>query len=185
MQTGLVRDKLWQILEGQESVVLEEGAPDETGLEAAMAGMRNSKFCLHPAGDTPSSCRLYDAIASLCVPVIVSDAIELPFEGILDYSEFCFFISVGDALQPGLLVQQLRGVSNQQLENMRNRLSEVQQSFVYDNGLPGGRGPVVKGGAVDHIWRKVMHKVPAIKAARTRKNRIPHNAVLPARCHCV
>ncbi|KAG5524005.1 hypothetical protein RHGRI_030869 [Rhododendron griersonianum] len=29
-----------------------------------------SKFCLHPAGDTPSSCRLFDAIVTNCVPVI-------------------------------------------------------------------------------------------------------------------
>jgi hypothetical protein len=39
----------------------------------------------HPAGDTPSSSRIYDAIANLCIPVIVSDDIELPFEDLLDY----------------------------------------------------------------------------------------------------
>lgn len=44
-----------------------------------------SLFCLNPAGDTPSSARLFDAIVSGCIPVIVSDELELPFEGILDY----------------------------------------------------------------------------------------------------
>lgn len=44
-----------------------------------------SIFCLSPAGDTPSSARLFDAIVSGCIPVIVSDELELPFEGILDY----------------------------------------------------------------------------------------------------
>lgn len=44
-----------------------------------------SIFCLNPAGDTPSSARLFDAIVSGCIPVIVSDELELPFEGILDY----------------------------------------------------------------------------------------------------
>lgn len=48
-------------------------------------GMRTSKFCLHPAGDTPSACRMFDAIVNLCVPVVVSDSIELPFEDVLDY----------------------------------------------------------------------------------------------------
>jgi hypothetical protein len=38
----------------------------------------------HPAGDTPSSVRLFDAIANLCVPVIVSDDLEIPFEGQVD-----------------------------------------------------------------------------------------------------
>ena len=47
--------------------------------------MIRSLFCLSPAGDTPSSARLFDAIVSGCLPVIVSDELELPFEGILDY----------------------------------------------------------------------------------------------------
>jgi hypothetical protein len=49
--------------------------------------MRKSLFCLSPAGDTPSSARLFDAIVSGCIPVIISDELELPFEGILDYRE--------------------------------------------------------------------------------------------------
>ncbi|KAG0476330.1 hypothetical protein HPP92_013171 [Vanilla planifolia] len=42
--------------------------------------MRNSIFCLSPAGDTPSSARLFDAIVSGCIPVVVSDELELPFK---------------------------------------------------------------------------------------------------------
>lgn len=49
-------------------------------------------FCLCPAGDTPSSARLFDAIVSGCIPVIVSDELELPFEGILDYRKVILFI---------------------------------------------------------------------------------------------
>lgn len=50
-----------------------------------------SIFCLNPAGDTPSSARLFDAIVSGCIPVIVSDELELPFEGILDYRKVCVY----------------------------------------------------------------------------------------------
>jgi len=32
---------------------------------------------LSPAADTPSSARLFDAIVSGCIPVIVSDELEL------------------------------------------------------------------------------------------------------------
>lgn len=49
-----------------------------------------SVFCLSPAGDTPSSARLFDAIVSGCIPVIVSDELELPFEGILNYRKVCY-----------------------------------------------------------------------------------------------
>ena len=69
--------------------------------------MRSSKFCLHPAGDTPSSCRLFDAIVSHCVPVIISDKIELPYEDEIDYTEFSIFLSMKEALEPGYLVNQL------------------------------------------------------------------------------
>ena len=50
-----------------------------------VSSVTRSIFCLSPAGDTPSSARLFDAIVSGCIPVIVSDELELPFEGILDY----------------------------------------------------------------------------------------------------
>ena len=57
----------------------------------ASEGMAVSKFCLHIRGDTGSSCRLFDAIARLCVPVIVSDFADLPFEDELRYTHFALF----------------------------------------------------------------------------------------------
>ncbi|PIA50001.1 hypothetical protein AQUCO_01300618v1 [Aquilegia coerulea] len=82
---GKIRSKLVMELNGSEGVIIEEGTSGESGKEAATNGMRRSIFCLNPAGDTPSSARLFDAIVSGCIPVIVSDELELPFEGILDY----------------------------------------------------------------------------------------------------
>ena len=46
--------------------------------EAAEDASR-SEFCLIAAGDTPSTGRLYDAIACLCVPMIAVDDLQLPF----------------------------------------------------------------------------------------------------------
>lgn len=48
-------------------------------------------FCLCPAGDTPSSARLFDAIVSGCIPVVVSDELEVPFEGLLQYKRVNFW----------------------------------------------------------------------------------------------
>ena len=42
--------------------------------------MATYKFCLNIAPDTPSLYRLFDAIATHCVPFIISDDIELPYE---------------------------------------------------------------------------------------------------------
>ncbi|KAJ3678416.1 hypothetical protein LUZ60_002219 [Juncus effusus] len=78
---GSVREKLWNMLANKTGVIMEEGSLNSTSIQDSVKGMRDSEFCLHPAGDTPTSCRLFDAIASLCIPIIVSDQIELPFEG--------------------------------------------------------------------------------------------------------
>jgi len=184
LQGGIVREKLWDLLVNEPGVVMEEGFPNATGREQSIRGMRGSEFCLHPAGDTPTSCRLFDAIQSLCIPVIVSDQIELPFEGMIDYSDFSVFVAVNDALQPKWLVSHLQGISKKQREKHRRNMARVQPMFVYDNGHPGGIGPIPPDGAVNHIWKKVHQKLPLIKEAIIRDRRKPPGVAIPFRCHC-
>ncbi|CAM8970589.1 unnamed protein product [Rhodiola kirilowii] len=181
---GLVREKIWDLVVGERDVIMEEGFPIATGREQSIKGMRGSEFCLHPAGDTPTSCRLFDAIQSLCIPVIVSDNIELPFEGIIDYSEFSVFVAVSDALQPKWLVSHLRSFSTEKKDQFRQRMAQAQPVFVYDNGYPDGIGPVPKNGAVNHIWKKVCQKLPIIREAIVREKRKPSGVTIPKRCHC-
>ncbi|CAL5394064.1 unnamed protein product [Camellia sinensis] len=109
----------------------------------------DSEFCLHPAGDTPTSCRLFYAIQSLYIPVIVSDNIELPFEGMVDYSEFSVFIAVSDALQPNWLVHHLRSYSDKKKDIFRRNMARVQPFFEFDNGHPGGIGPISPDGTIE------------------------------------
>lgn len=181
---GLVREKLWDLLINEPGVIMEEGFPNATGKEQSIQGMRSSEFCLHPAGDTPTSCRLFDAVQSLCIPVIVSDNIELPFEGMLDYSKFSVFVAVSDALKPNWLMNHLRSYSDTQKEKFRRNMAKVQSIFEYDNGYPGGIGPVSPDGAVNYIWKKVYQKLPLIKEAITRERRKPPGVSVPLRCHC-
>ncbi|KAK4483852.1 hypothetical protein RD792_011061 [Penstemon davidsonii] len=181
---GIVREKLWDLLVNARGVIMEEGFPNATGKEQSIKGMRTSEFCLHPAGDTPTSCRLFDAIQSLCIPVIVSDNIELPFEGMVDYSEFSVFVAVSDALKPNWLVSHLRSYTRQQKDKFRLNMAGVKPIFVYDNGHPGGVGPAPVNGAVNHIWRKVHQKLPVIKEAIIRDRRKPPGVLVPLRCHC-
>ncbi|CAN0896919.1 Probable arabinosyltransferase ARAD1 [Linum grandiflorum] len=181
---GVVREKLWDLLVNEPGVTMEEGFPNATGREQSIRGMRTSEFCLHPAGDTPTSCRLFDAIQSLCIPVIVSDSIELPFEGMIDYSEFSVFVAVADALKPEWLVRHLRGISKRQKDGFRRKMSTVQPVFQYDNGHPGGIGPVPPDGAVNYIWRKVHQKLGMIKETIVREKRRPPGVSVPLRCQC-
>lgn len=130
--------------------------------------MRSSKFCLHPAGDTPSSCRLFDAIVSHCIPVIVSDRIELPFENELDYKEFSIFFSVNEALTPSYMLTRLRGITKHEWMKMWRQLKSISHHFEFQY-------PPKKDDAVNMIWRQLRHKLPAIKLSvhRNRRLKIP------------
>lgn len=87
--------------------------------------MHSSKFCLHPAGDTPSACRLFDAIVSLCIPVIVSDYIELPFEDVIDYKKIAIFVATARAVEPGFLTSMLREISSKRILQYQRELKAV------------------------------------------------------------
>lgn len=105
----------------------------------ATQGMHSSKFCLHPAGDTPSACRLFDAIVSLCIPVIVSDYIELPFEDVIDYKKIAIFVDTESATKPAYLTKMLRRISTERILQYQRELKSVcislHLSFIYLSNL--------------------------------------------------
>lgn len=130
LQGGKIRDILFQILEKEKDVIIKHGAQSRESRRAASQGMHTSKFCLHPAGDTPSACRLFDAIVSLCIPVIVSDSIELPFEDIIDYRKNAVFIETTSAIKPGYLVSLLRAVTPDRILEYQKELKEVSSAGI-------------------------------------------------------
>ncbi|CAA6654501.1 unnamed protein product [Spirodela intermedia] len=142
---GFIRQELFYLLKDEKDVHFSFGTASGDGIRRAGDGMRSSKFCLNIAGDTPSSNRLFDAIASHCIPVVVSDEIELPYEDVLDYSEFC--------------EHHPRGV-----DRMWLRLKQVEGLFEYQY-------PSMENDAVQMIWRAVARKVPAIRRKLHRSRR--------------
>ncbi|XP_010255535.1 PREDICTED: probable arabinosyltransferase ARAD1 [Nelumbo nucifera] len=162
---GIVRAKLAKILVGYNDVHYQSSFASGENIKAASEGMRSSKFCLHPAGDTPSSCRLFDAIVSHCVPVIVSDRIELPYEDELDYTEFSIFFSYQEALEPGYMVQQLRQVPKERWFKMWMRLKNISHHYEFQY-------PPKREDAVDMLWRQVRHKLPGAKLTEHRIKRL-------------
>ena len=127
----------YYIISGADGVIIEEGTTGEGGKEAAQSGMRKSYNIitprLNPAGDTPSSARLFDAIVSGCIPIIVSDELELPFEGILDYRKMALFVSSNNALKPGWLLTFLKGVSPTHVKDMQQNLAKYSRHFLYSS----------------------------------------------------
>ncbi|KAF0919352.1 hypothetical protein E2562_029300 [Oryza meyeriana var. granulata] len=161
---GNIRQELYYMLKDKKDVYFAFGSVQDHGASKASQGMHSSKFCLNIAGDTPSSNRLFDAIVSHCVPVIISEDIELPYEDALDYSKFSIFVRSSDAVKKGYLMRLIRGVSKHQWIRMWKRLKEVDKHFEYQY-------PSQKDDAVQMIWQALARKVPAIrlKAHRSRR----------------
>ncbi|KAJ0079021.1 hypothetical protein Patl1_23556 [Pistacia atlantica] len=153
---GFVRQELFYLLKDEKDVHFTFGSVQKNGVTEASRGMHSSKFCLNIAGDTPSSNRLFDAIASHCVPVIISDDIELPYEDILDYSEFCIFVRTSDAVKEKFLINLIRSIKKEEWMRMRDRLKEIEQFFEFQY-------PSKKGDAVQMIWQAVARKIPSIR----------------------
>ncbi|KAL5767514.1 hypothetical protein ACOSQ2_014297 [Xanthoceras sorbifolium] len=174
---GKIRAKLVAELSGAKGVVIEEGTAGNSGKAAAQDGMRRSIFCLNPAGDTPSSARLFDAIVSGCIPVIVSDELELPFEGILDYRKIALFVSSSDAVQSGWLLKFLKGVSPSQTREMRRNLAQYSRHFLYSS-------PAQPLGPEDLVWRMMAGKLINIKLHTRRSQRVVKESRSICSCDC-
>ncbi|XP_074287207.1 putative arabinosyltransferase ARAD1 [Silene latifolia] len=165
---GVIRQELFNRLKDEKDVHFAFGSVQHGGINNATLGMHSSKFCLNIAGDTPSSNRLFDAIASHCVPVIISDDIELPFEDVIDYSEFSIFVSNSDAVKEKFLINLINGIKREEWTRMWNKLQQVKRYFEF-------RYPSRDNDAVQMIWRTVAHKVPAIKLKLHRSRRFSHS----------
>ncbi|XP_074320443.1 putative arabinosyltransferase ARAD1 [Silene latifolia] len=174
---GKIRSKLVAELSGADDVVMEEGTAGEAGKAAAQNGMRKSIFCLSPAGDTPSSARLFDAIVSGCIPVIVSDELELPFEGIIDYRKMALFISSSDALKPGWLLSHLRGLGASDIKSKQNYLAKYSRHFLYSS-------PAQPLGPEDLTWRMIGGKLLNIKLHIRRSQRVVPESRSLCSCEC-
>ncbi|OMP04795.1 Exostosin-like protein [Corchorus olitorius] len=161
---GAIRQELYYLLKDEKDVHFAFGTIQGNGVNQAGQGMASSKFCLNIAGDTPSSNRLFDAIVSHCVPVIISDEIELPFEDVIDYSEFCIFVRASDAVKKGYLLNLLRGIKRDQWNKMWGKLKEVVRYFQYQY-------PSQPCDAVDMIWEAVARKVSSVRFRIHRGNR--------------
>ncbi|CAH2046402.1 unnamed protein product [Thlaspi arvense] len=170
-----VRDLLFKLLEKEDDVVIKHESQLRGNMRAAKQGRHTSKFCLHPPGDTPSACRLFDSIASLCVPVIVSDGIELPFEDVIDYRKFSVFLRSDSALKPGFLVKRLRKVKQEKILKYQKAMKEVRRYFDYAH----------PNGTVNEIWRQVTQKVPLIKLMINREKRMIKRESNEGQCSCL
>jgi hypothetical protein len=96
--------------------------------------MISSKFCFIIRGDTSSSRRLFTAITTTCIPVIISDWIILPFVELIDYSKFTITFPESIVNNIDMMINHLYDLSiNTKVYNdMIMFLIESKQYLLYD-----------------------------------------------------
>ncbi|KAJ0966237.1 hypothetical protein J5N97_027375 [Dioscorea zingiberensis] len=86
----------------------------------------STKFCICPGGSQVNSARITDSIHYGCIPVILSNYYDLPFNDILDWQKFSLILKESDVYQ---LKSILKSVSYEKFLALHKNLVEVQKHF--------------------------------------------------------
>eukprot|EP00899_Mesostigma_viride_P013090 jgi/Mesvir1/21782/Mv04178-RA.1 len=117
-----VRQRVFQLFEGAPGVELSRRrVPDYAG---ALVG---AKFCLAPSG-AGFGIRTIDAVIMGCVPVIVQDNVEQPFEDYLPYERFS--VRLNESQIPFML-DILRGIDDATYARMQRELECCMTRFIW------------------------------------------------------
>eukprot|EP00981_Chlorochromonas_danica_P009529 scaffold2721_cov181-Ochromonas_danica.AAC.7 len=99
-------------------------------------GMDSSLFCLILPGDTPSTAKLYKAIARGCIPVIfLSYVDQLPFYSFIDWSSFSLYFYKDDINYPdrvNVIVQTIYNISEDRNKLASMRASLAEHAILFD-----------------------------------------------------
>ncbi|KAK3152341.1 hypothetical protein QOZ80_2BG0157620 [Eleusine coracana subsp. coracana] len=87
-----------------------------------------TKFCICPGGSQVNSARISDSIHYGCVPVILSDYYDLPFNDVLDWRKFAVVLKERDVYQ---LKSILKSISQEEFVSLHKSLVQVQKHFVW------------------------------------------------------
>lgn len=112
-----------------ESPELKFSGPDKLGKIEYFQHLRNAKFCLAPRGESSWTLRFYESYFVECVPVVLSDQAELPFQNVIDYTR----ISIkwpSTEIGPQLL-NYLASIPDEEIEGLLARGRQVRCLWVY------------------------------------------------------
>ena len=100
--------------------------------------MSQSKYCIIPHGDSPSSKRFYDAVIYGCIPVIIADGFVLPFDKtIIDWDQCIIRIPQKDV---ETLPSVIGNITEAQYQKMYNYLLSNRNFIRFDNGVQSDNG---------------------------------------------
>ncbi|KAH7544580.1 hypothetical protein FEM48_Zijuj01G0000900 [Ziziphus jujuba var. spinosa] len=89
-----------------------------------------TKFCICPGGSQVNSARIADSIHYGCIPVILSNYYDLPFNDVLDWKKFAVILKENDVYQ---LKQILKDIPYEQFLALHRNLVKVQKHFQWNS----------------------------------------------------
>ncbi|XVF64413.1 hypothetical protein PTKIN_Ptkin09bG0167300 [Pterospermum kingtungense] len=103
--------------------------PNKLGRVEYFQHLGNAKFCLAPRGESSWTLRFYESFFVECVPVILSDQVELPFQNVIDYTQIS--IKWPSTLIGTKLLDYLASIPDEVIEGMIARGGQVRCLWVY------------------------------------------------------
>ena len=125
--------------------------------------MRRSAFCLVPLGDSPASSRLYDAIASLCVPVVIIDGpLLVPASPYWEHAVITFNATAFLRTSPSLIARALHEQLERRHASLCRSLSALRSDLRAEcvltralaANLSGARGRTIEGVAATQVLHR-------------------------------
>ncbi|KAJ6930265.1 hypothetical protein NC652_013947 [Populus alba x Populus x berolinensis] len=89
-----------------------------------------SKYCICPGGSQVNSARIADSIHYGCIPVILSNYYDLPFNDILDWHKFSVILKEQDVYR---LKQILKDIPDNKFVSLHKNLVKVQKHFQWNS----------------------------------------------------
>ncbi|KAI3672817.1 hypothetical protein L6452_38917 [Arctium lappa] len=112
-----------------ESPELKFSGPEKLGKADYFLHLRNAKFCLAPRGESSWTLRFYESFFVECVPVLLSDHAELPFQNVVDYSQIS--IKWPSSRISTQLLEYLESIPDKHIEEMIARGRKLRCLWVY------------------------------------------------------
>ncbi|KAK4382141.1 putative glycosyltransferase [Sesamum angolense] len=119
---NIVREKLLQVWENDSEISVHFGRLT-TSYSKELLG---SKFCLHVKGFEVNTARIGDALYYGCVPVIIANHYDLPFQDILNWNSFSVVVATLDI---PLLKRILQGISVAEHLILQDNVLKVRKHF--------------------------------------------------------
>jgi hypothetical protein len=131
------------------------------------ANLRSHRFCLHLPGFAAVawSGRIAHILQAGCVPVVIIDELDLPFQRVLDWRSFSVRIDEETASVPGELGRILRAIPEAQWRSMRRKLLRLLPLLSYPTLKPTSVNPFTLGSSVLEEGESASRESPPIDAS--------------------